>query len=244
MATFGCLREAGDQLVDLRLDADAAGRVGGRVDDDQPRLRRDAREHVLRLEAEAVLFEQRQRHRRGAGELDGGLVDREAGVRIDDLGAGLAEHRDREIHRHLAAGHDQHVGRIDVDAVAAVQVGGHRLAHLGDAVGRGVAVVAVLQRLDRRLDDMARGLEVGLADAEADDGLALGLQRLGAGQDLERRFGAKAAHAARQLKHVSYPLCSPEFAVRAPQLAGPFSGRILWGRPAAVGGPDRQDFAE
>ena len=62
-------------------------------------------------------------------------------------------------------------------------------------------MMAVFQRLDRSLDDMAGCLEVGLADRQADDALALGLQRLGAGQDFERGFGAKAAHAARQVKH-------------------------------------------
>ena len=41
------------------------------------------------------------------------------------------------------------------------------------AVGRRVAVMAVAQRLDRRLDDVLRRLEVGLADAEIDDVLAL-----------------------------------------------------------------------
>src|SRR5262245_60074443 len=63
--------------------------------------------------------------------------------------------------------------------------------------------MTVLQGLDRGLDDVAGGLEVRLANGEAGDGLALGFQRLGARQDLEGRFGAKAAHAARQLKHVS-----------------------------------------
>ena len=54
---------------------------------------------------------------------------------------------------------------MDLDAAPQRHVGGHRLAQGQDAVGRRVAVVAVAQRLDRGLDDVRRGREVGLADA-------------------------------------------------------------------------------
>src|SRR5687767_11747935 len=97
--------------------------------------------------------------------------------------------------------------------------------------------MAILQRLDRGLDDMAGGLEIWLADREADDGLALCLQRLGAGQDLECGLGAKAAHAARQLKHLSFL-----FAAKA--LRGRFQARILWAGGLTMGCPRRQEFAD
>ena len=48
--------------------------------------------------------------------------------------------------------------------------------------------MAVAKRLGGGLDDMVRGLEVGLADAEVDNVLALILQRLYPRQHLERRF--------------------------------------------------------
>ena len=73
------------------------------------------------------------------------------------------------MHRHLAAGDDQHVIRRDVDVIAAMEVGGDRLAQRRDPVRRRIAVLAVAQRLDRRLDDMRRGFEIRLADAEIDD---------------------------------------------------------------------------
>ena len=88
------------------------------------------------------------------------------------------------------------MGGIDLHAMALVQIGRHRLAHLGDAVGGGIAVMAVAQRLAGGLDDMGRSLEVRLADAEIDDLLALGLQGLGAGEHFEGGLGAQAAHAA------------------------------------------------
>ena len=45
------------QLLDLVLGAGAARRVGRAVDDDQPGLRRDPRQHGLGAEAEAVLLQ-------------------------------------------------------------------------------------------------------------------------------------------------------------------------------------------
>ena len=101
----------------------------------------------------------------GAGELDQRPVDREARVGVHDLGARLAEHQHGEEHGHLAARHDDDPVGVHVDAAALAHVGGHRLAQRQDAVGRGVAVVPVAQRLDRGLDDVRRGREVGLADA-------------------------------------------------------------------------------
>ena len=44
-------------------------------------------------------------------------------------------------------------------------------------------MLPVAQRLDRRLDDMRRGREIGLADAQVDDVAPLRRQRIGAGQD-------------------------------------------------------------
>ena len=80
----------------------------------------------------------------------------------------------------------------DLDAVAAKKVGGDRLAQAGDPVGRRVAVLAVAQRLDRRFDDMGRGFEIGLADAEVDDVPPLGRQLGGARQ---HRKGVLVAEA-------------------------------------------------
>ena len=74
---------------------------------------------------------------------------------------------------------------MDGDPAAGLHVLGHGLAQGQDAVGRRVAVVAVAQGLDRGLDDVGRGREVGLADAEIDDAAAALGQRGGPGQDLE-----------------------------------------------------------
>ena len=74
-----------------------------------------------------------------------------------------------------------------------------------DALRRGVAVVAVAQRLDRRLDDMLGRPEIGLADAEVDDVLALPLQLGRAGQHLEGRLGAEALQVRIEPQHPLLP---------------------------------------
>ena len=78
----------------------------------------------------------------------------------------------------------------------------------------GVAVVAVAQRLDRRLDDELGRAEIGLADAEADDVAALGCERVGAGQHgegvlladaVERRDGLQHGMVLRFLRGFYFP---------------------------------------
>ena len=138
------------------------------------------------------------RHRRGAGEADDRAVDGKARVGIEDFRAGLAEHENGEEHGHFAARHDHDPAGIDLNAVAPVKVGRDRLAQRQDTIRRGVAVVAVEERLPGRLDDMVGRREVGLADAEIDDIAALGGERLGAGENLEGALGAEARHVLGQ----------------------------------------------
>ncbi len=85
--------------------------------------------------------------------------------------------------------------------MALVQIGGDRLAQRENAGRRGIAVLAVMQRLDRGLDNMRRGFEIGLADAEVDDVAALRLQGGGFRQHRERVFLADAIKRRNQMKH-------------------------------------------
>ena len=84
-------------------------------------------------------------------------------------------------------------------------VGGHGLAQRQDAVGRRVAVMAVAQRLDRGLDDVRRGREVRLADAEIDDRPALLLQARRPRQHLEGALGAEPADRRGELHLIGPP---------------------------------------
>ena len=147
---------------------DAAGRVGGAVEDHQLCFRGNQAQHFLGVEGKARVFVKRHRHGLGAGEVDRRFIDRETGVGIEDLGPRFAEHQDGGKHGDLAAGHDQHRIGADLGLETAVQVAGHRLAQGADAGGVGIAVLPIAQRLDRRLDDVFRRREVRLADAQVE----------------------------------------------------------------------------
>ena len=87
----------------------------------------DLGENFLSAEGKAVLFTEGDRHRLRADVFDHRAIDREARVRIHDLGARPPEHQDREEHRRLAAGHDDDRAGIDLDAVALIEIAGNRL---------------------------------------------------------------------------------------------------------------------
>ncbi len=72
-------------------------------------------------------------------------------------------------------------------------------------VARRVAMVAVAQRLHRRLDDVLRRAEIGLADAEVDNVAALGRKLGGACQDGERVLLADPVEAGDGMKHGRFP---------------------------------------
>src|SRR5438477_1553440 len=199
------LFETGDEAVEFGARHDAARRIGRAVDDQEPRLRRDLFQHLLGAERKALALVKRHRHRRRAGKLDDAFVDRETGVRVEDLHPRLAEHHDREEHRDLAARHDEHLVGRHLDSVAAPKICGNGGAQRRDAVGWGIAVMTVGEGLAAGLDDMRRGRKIGLADAEIDDRAVLRRQRLGARQHLEGGFGAENPHPAGHLQHAHAP---------------------------------------
>ena len=81
---------------------------------------------------------------------------------------------------------------------------GDGLAQLGQSGGRPVVRGAVVERPLARVPDVDRRVEVGLADLEMDDLLALALEGARACQHLERRLGAEPGHAVSEV-HVHSP---------------------------------------
>ena len=82
-----------------------------------------------------------------------------------------------------------------------MQIGGHRFAQRRDADRGRIAVVAIAQRLDRRLDDEIRRAEIGLADAEIDDVAALRHQQHGPRQHGEGILLADPIEGCDGLQH-------------------------------------------
>ena len=142
--------------------------------------------------ANPFFFLQRDRHGLRARILDHRLIDGKARIWIHDLNARLAKHHDCKIHRGFPARHDHDIVRIDVGAVAALQVGRNRLAQGGNAIRRRIAMMAVTQRLDARFDNMPRCFEIRLPDAKVDDVAPFAGKLLGPRQNNKRRLRAKS----------------------------------------------------
>ena len=186
-----------EMRVEVVAVEDAAGRVGRRVDEQDPRPGRDERGQLVDVEPELVLHPDRDRHRGRPDEPGERFVDRVAGVGDDDLVARIDEPEDRVEHHALAADGHEDLRRIGVDALALRDVRGDRLAQRRDAGERRVVRLALVERALGRGADVGRRVEIGLADLEIDHRPALGRERAGAGADLEGALGADGAHAGR-----------------------------------------------
>ena len=130
----------------------------------------------------------------GAAELDHRLVDGEAGVGIDDLGAGLGDGQQHVEHDGLGPRRNHHLLPVGIDAAHLPAVAGHGLAEFRQPRRGAIVGVAVLQRLDAGLDDVLRRLKVGFADFQVDNLAPLRLQRPRPGQHLKGGFGSQTAH--------------------------------------------------
>ena len=110
------------------------------------------------------------------------------GAGQEHLVARVAQHLEGVVDGVLAAVGDEHLGGGDVETRVALGLVRDRLAELGLARRRAVAMVPrIAARRDGRLDDVLRRREIGLPGAEADDVLTGGFQRLRTRVDRERR---------------------------------------------------------
>ena len=172
-------------------------RVLGRVEDDELRPRPEPLCEILGREREVALLEKRQRNRGRPHPADRRLVDREAGIGIDDLVSRVAGGEDAEEEERLRTGSDENVLRADVDSAGLREVLRGRLAQLRDPRGRAVVRLAGAQRLRCDVADVERRREVRLADLEVDDVAALPFERLRSREDAERRLRAEPLQAGR-----------------------------------------------
>ena len=85
----------------------------------------------------------------------------------------------------LGAGRDDDLRTLIAQAVVALELGDDRVLEFGSAVDRGIARDALSNRIDARVGDICRCVEVGLAGAEADYVMTLRLELGGAGGDRE-----------------------------------------------------------
>ena len=105
-----------------------------------------------------------------------------------------------------------------LDLEALVQIGRDRLAQRQDADRRRVAMMAVAQRLDRRLDNEIGRAKIRLTDAEIDDVAALRGKLRGTCEHGERVFLADAIESRDGSQHVAALHLCPAARTSAPLL--------------------------
>ncbi len=98
-------------------------------------------------------------------------MDRIGRVRADDRVAGRGDRHGQVGKTFLGAERRDDLGvRVQLDAVAAVVITGHRLAQALHALGHAVTVgLGLFHRLDQLVDDVRRRRHVRIAHAEIDD---------------------------------------------------------------------------
>ena len=79
----------------------------------------------------------------------------------------------------------------NLQAAGALQVGGDGFAESGDAASGDVAVAAGGGGIAQGVDDRGRGMEIGLAEFEVNDGAALALEFFGAGENGQGAFASQ-----------------------------------------------------
>ena len=183
------------QGADLRLGVHRARGVGGRVEDEHLRLGGDRLFEVFGGDLEVVLLVPLDEHARAAAHLDHFGVGQPVRGRDDDLVPLLDEREHRVEDGVLRARRDDDLRRVVVEPLLLFELFGDLLAQRGKARGRGVFGAAVVQRLFRRVDDVLRGIEVGFARAETDDGLPFRLHRLCLGGDRKGQRGRNGRNA-------------------------------------------------
>ena len=203
-------------LSELR-DRLALGRRGlGRdrvlqvVIDDRDRVRGDRCAHLVEVDREAIARRQVAVGRGGAAQvLDLRFVDREAGVRVEHLLAGVHDRLQELRDDGLASGHHDDVVGGQLDAATRPEVLGEGLAQLRDAGAGAVTRAAVGDRLVHRLDDVRSRGNVDVAQVEGIHPVPLRLPGGGGLRDAEGGFGAQVFEPVRELLHAVPFLIEP-----------------------------------
>ena len=196
--------DRGDALKVL-LREYRASRVVGAVEHEQASARGDQRPQLIEVDAEVVGGAQWDGDGHGAHEAGHRLIDGEARIRHDHLGAGFGQRQHRECHDGLGTGRDDDTVGTHLDTAAAAEVGRDGLAKRRDTERWGVVRVAIGKRAGGSLGDVLRCHEVGLTYVEADDVAPSRHQSRDTGTGLEGRFGAQMIHPLRDLHGQTLP---------------------------------------
>ncbi len=175
------------QIVDGRH---TAGRVVGRIEEDGPRrfVFRQEPFDLGDLRAELIRLSQRPHDGPGAPPLDVRQIGRKIGPEDEHAIARVQKRLAEELLKDFCPGAGDNVLGLGRDAELAFDEAGGCLAELGDAGGRAIVRLVVLDGLDARRLGRCRAVEGAVADFQLDDVLSGRFETLGDGQHGERRL--------------------------------------------------------
>ena len=193
------------QRLEVLPGEDRAGRIARAVEDDCPRPRRDGPGERGGVGVEPVLHPRGDDDRAPPGEEHLLRVAHPVGGEHHHL-VPVGEQRLEAVVEGLlaAVGGDDLLGG-EVELVLLLQLLDDGRAELGDAGGGGVLGEALPQRLDRRLLDVGRGVEVRLSRRQPGDVLPRGGEGLGPGVEGEGGRWLDVGEAAGELHDPPVP---------------------------------------
>ena len=208
------LRVAQQHVCDLLHLLPAVGRarrVRRRIEHEPFGLWGDRPLQGLRLQLEALLHLRVDRDGGSAADRDHLGIAHPIGSGDDHLVAGVERRKEGVEENVLAAGRDDRVGGLVVEAVLPLELLGDGGPKLGNAEHRRISGLAAVDRGLRRRANMRRRVEIGLADREADHLAALRLEvaRLLRGRD--RRGGFDAREGVGEEAHLKKPHGGPAY---------------------------------
>ena len=161
------------------------GRVAGRVQQQQARLRRDRRFELAGRDLVTLRGGGIRRDRQAIGEHDHVRIGHPVRRRDHGLVARIEQGHAEVVDRLLRAGGDQDLRAVVGQSVVPLELRDDRVLEFRDPAHIRIAREAGAHGGDAGIGDMHRRIEIRLTRAKADDVLALGLQFRGARGDGE-----------------------------------------------------------
>ena len=188
--------------VDVLFLQYAARGILRRIQDDELGALVDHCCELIDIEPEIQFLTQMDRHSFRPHVIDHRFVDRESGIRIDDLIAVFAEREDGKKDDWFTTGDNDHFVRHNMHAARVAYMLRNDFAQLHQTGRRPVMREALMQSVRTRVNDVARRIKIGFADLEVNDVAPLRLQRFRFHKHFECSLGAKPRHALGETEFV------------------------------------------
>ena len=178
-------------VMNLPPVQNAAGRILRRIQNNQLGLIGNQRRQLVHIQAEIPVFSQTNRYCSPVQITNHGFINREPRVRVNDFISRINKSEHREENNRLAAWNNHHFITAHFDRARLAHAIRNRLPQLRQSGRRSIVGPPLPQAFDAGLYNVFRSIEVGLANFQVDDLLALALERSRFVEHLESGLGAQ-----------------------------------------------------